>query len=386
MLLIFNPDEHTNTQPTSCPIFLNLSKCGRQWDVLNGTLVISHHELSGILNKINQIWQCIPTQYRHNLTGIIRFDCIPKFDGTTKYITWHDLQGINLGEISLAGVYEINAHAPECISGILRHRNYLAPELAQYHTPYQFIAPLIQAYFYGNNICLLPGKKRGEVGIERMCQEFKKYQMDVTVIDEQTLFRDAPPNLWRYGDLKHTDESEYSKEVWQFLHHEYPHTYFNYFKKNGCDLSHKQLLTNKFNTTWTDFAGQNHHVTANTSAYLKQHKIDYVIKSFTGTRGDDVFIGKDLMLTEWENKIDNIVESNLGFGAFESRFLPKISLPDSSEFAFDINPCFWAENGKLSFLYANSRFHKYSHYKKNHVMNISQGAKLGGMVLDPRFL
>lgn len=356
--------------------------------ILDGSFLQTPTEERNMQRQINRLWHQIPKYYRDGMTGIIRFDCIPTFEGgcLDKMVKVGNQQVVDLGRMRIEGVYEVNTHAPECTGSILRHRDNLSRPMYYTRSPYAQLSKLLRTYFKSNEVHILPGRRRGIENVERMCRELRKHGLLVDMIDEGQLLREATPAVWRFGDLKkNPEESEYSQDVWDFLHTEYPHIYMN-FMDPQYDLSNKSLFVQDFGDVWRSYVGRNMPFSTMDRNDLLSNRTQWVVKPFSGTRGQSVHIGQDYGAEEWKRVVEEVEKKANDYGVYEAKFLRPFGLFNQTEYVADYNPTYWVDHGRLTFLYTMCRLAPFDIYTKNHLMNVSLGAVLGGMVRNTRYL
>lgn len=356
--------------------------------ILDGSFLQTPSEEKNMQRQINSLWSQIPKCYRDGMTGIIRFDCIPAFANAdqAKSVKVAGREAIDLGHMTIEGVYEVNTHAPECTGSILRHRDNLSKPISYLGSPYAEIASRLRTYFKKNRVHILPGRRRGIENVDRMCRELRKHGLRVEIIDEGQLLKDAIPAVWRFGDLKRNPhESEYSQDTWEFLHREYPHTYMN-FMDPQYDLSNKSLFVQDFGDVWRSYVGRNTPLRSMDKQSLLANREQWVVKPFSGTRGQAVHIGQDYTADAWKQVVDDVATKADDYGVYEAKFLRPFSLFNEGEFVADYNPTYWVDAGRLTYLYTMCRLAPFAVYRNNHLMNVSLGAVLGGMVRNTRFM
>ena len=341
-----------------------------------------------MLLTLSRLWRALPREYTQSICGMIRFDCQPLFFGKPVSTSWHGHKGLDLGEVRLNGLYEINTHAPECVGSVLRHKASLPSKFSSIYHPHLYVGMAIKRLYGSDALTLsfVPGCKRGFKNINRICRELHSYGITIKPIDDASVMHKAPRKLWRFGDLKQSnDQSEYQANFYQFMS-EYPHRYFNSLPVNGYDLSDKKLMLHAFGGVWNSMVGANSELDEEILERIITSKDQLVIKPFSGTRGRDVLVGADLPDAFWQASVENLLKSQSKCGVYTAQFLMPRHIPNTNQsWVFDLNPCCWAQDGRLQFLYAMSRAVSWEEYNKNHVVNISRGAVLGGAVMDPRF-
>ncbi len=268
--------------------------------------------------------------------GLIRFDLVPD------------------GEGGIKGIYEINAHSPECIAAAaaMAEKGFGngAEAVARF-------ARAIKGEFGQRKIILIPGDcpvKKAFLPYlaKRLIKEGIK--LEVTS-PQEAMKKDFPPSavIWRWGDLRIRGENQYPPKFAAWLERQ---------RKRGVEVFNT-LLPEK-----EDFSLKSRlpHYSLQTPKDVEwgvKNKEKLILKPYGGASGKNIFFGRDFSAKEWERILKEKKERG-SYGLYDLLELPVYNW----NFIIDLNPAFWAAGGEIKFLYAIIRVGE-----KGKLINVAQG-------------
>jgi len=349
----------------------------------NGSVIISQQELEHIQEVASYLWRCILTKANlNNFEGLIRFDFAPQLSGKTNLTKWQNLPALDIGELTIGGVYEINTHSPECMAAIaaLHHSS----PLHSWHQPNvgERLARVMQEKV-SQKIIFVPGDNPiKQVWGSYLLASLKAAGLDIVRQTPEELIKHKQVSLpiWRWGDVRFDKgPSEYPLPFQHWLLRQ--PLVFNTLSRQ--DPGDKSLLIGKGSKRWDILVGENFILSAETADQALKDQNQLVLKPINGSSGNGIVFGSLVSSQKWKQTIEKILaHQQVVYGAFEIRWLPKINLPSGEAIALDLNVAFWAQGEKLTYLYSVSRLDYWERYQGNGVLNVSQGAGFTGPIIE----
>ncbi len=385
-------------EPFFEPGLLRLGK--KKVGTINGILVIKREEIETLVEVCQFIWKRLLEKAQlQKFVGLVRFDLIPNFSLSQIEITqWRRKEAFDLGSLEIGGVYEVNAHSPECAAGVsCLHWKY--PLLGQYQPNVaQRISKAIMRTFGAEEILFFPGEGLVKKAWRRVfLKDLHGSGLRLREVSWQTLrntikITSNSPIIWRWGDARLGGPSEYPQEVIDFLLN-YPGEIFNSLPQ--VDIANKKFLVPDGSPRWDRLVGENIILSGSMSmassvvsvvlvSKIIEQKDKYLLKPLSGSSGSGILFGRMLSHREWEKKVLKIAFGG-GYQLCKARWLPCIETP-LGNFVLDINPAFWVHNENMQYLYTVARVDQWENYWKRGVINVTQGAGYAGALVEDLYL
>jgi hypothetical protein len=334
---------------------LNGSKIGA---LRGGYFSVSEEELRRVIRKCQDIF--LKSGLTKKEKGLFRADLVPFLKGEVEVSN----QEIFLGELGVRGIYEINGKAPECTAA---HEAYdfgefsISPSAAQRLShPLKKIGKI---YFLRGN-----GAVKQQWG-PLLFKRFKKYGVDIRMIDISELKKIKDGTLWIWGDFRPGSiYSEFTlKEERTLL--DFLDSGIDFFNSlpNGVDITTKKQCSGFL-------------LTQRNKERVLNDKNDWVLKPDDGASGKNIFFGKLENQKQWNKIVGQAANHNYVASRFLS--LPVVNIPSLGKMVFDFNPAFWVENGKIEYLYTVVRLDSYERYKETLAINVARGGGFAGTIID----
>lgn len=350
----------------------------------------------------SKIWKKILGQTgSYNFKGLIRFDLVPEVTSNpTRNVDTYDL-----GKAGVDYVYEVNAHSPEGVAASValkqavmnsdkesvRHLGKRQPDVASR------LARAIRDAYGGRPIAFVPGfgavkkawgniffqalKETGILNIEKMTAR-------------EAMKKDNDWVIWRWGDLEignpDGDINEYTPKLQRWLQ-ESPKDIFNTVpKKPERDVADKSLLLKLSENGHKELIGDSFILESEEDIRkARNRQKDLVLKPLRGSSGNGITFGIKESLEDWGTALTDAYGEP--HGLFQASYLPRIDLPTFERpFAFDLNPGFFADGQKLTWIHAVTRADRWSRYWRDPSsrefgrleMNVAQGAGYHGSLIE----
>jgi len=357
-----------------------LQLAGRPVGVVQGLVVISEEEKKVLINLARKIWQQL-IKVSPNFIGLIRFDLVPSFSfPEVEVSSWKDMAAFDLGDLKITGVYEVNAHSPECAAAVSALHKVL-PHLREYQPKVcDLLVQAIKKTFGNEKIIFVRGegpvkKAWGDVFFENL----RKAGLNIISMKPEEVVSTSPPLLWRWGDVCFGQgHSEYHRGFENWLRsYSYKGTVFNTIPISG-DPSDKSLL---LGDTLVELVGRGRLLRQETLEWGIREQENLVCKPLRGSSGNGIKFGRKEKSATWVKILQESLVTG-GYGLFEARWLPKVILPGVGEFALDVNPAFWVNGSSLQYLYTVVRIDHWWRYWQRGTINVAQGAGFAGSVIE----
>ncbi|MDD2913464.1 MAG: hypothetical protein WCR84_02390 [Candidatus Paceibacterota bacterium] len=334
---------------------------GKKINVYDGEVRISKKEIEKIVAFCKPLWEEIVKKTENfNFKGIIRFDLVPSFSSFVKNNGF-----VDFGEISFCGIYEINAHSPECCSALcaMNKKGIMVIPI------WERIAKEIKMHF-GKRILFIKGESllKREWG-DDFIDLLKKEGLELEVLRHPYNCLENANNLpiWRWGDVRFSEtEDEFPIEVqnWILRQQKEKVPVFNTVSfLPEKDAGRKDILSSDlFAGPLSDFNGE---------------KEDFVIKPLRGSSGKGIVFGRLADDQVWQKAINGVREGKNGL--YKGMWLPRLPL-NGKEAALDFNVAFWANGPDLSYLYSIIRMDDWDSYWKRGVINVCQGGGVASVL------
>ncbi len=187
----------------------------RRINAFQGYLQITEREKNFVVSRARKLWKEVLKKSGMNyFEGLIRFDFVPEFEEEPKIKD----SVIDLGDLSIKGLYEINTHSPEGVACDALYRQSF-PKLKG-HTPNaskKLAEHLSKAY--GDEITIVQGrnsakKSWGDVFVKSL----NSCGVKVQVKSPNEVRKRKHNLLWRWGDVDFKKEfNEYEDEFQKWL-------------------------------------------------------------------------------------------------------------------------------------------------------------------------
>jgi hypothetical protein len=339
-------------------------------NALQGYFEISEEEKNRVVKKAEDLWKKVLRKSgMDNFEGHIRFDFIPEFKEKAE----RKGSVIDLGKLSIKGIYEINTHSPEGVACDALYRKHF-PELRDY-TPSasKNLAESLLAT-YSKQITMVKGdnlakKSWGDCFVNSL----KEFGLKMEEKKPEEIRTRRPGLVWRWGDIDFKKEyNEYEDDFQKWL-----------LKQNGAmkiintipksrndDIANKKLLAKKEDLILRD--------KKDLLKGLKLSKDNYVLKPLRGASGKGIVFGELVNEKEWKEVVLKAYQRG-GYGLFKKIILPKIEV-DELAITIDFLPAFYAYQEELTYLYSLVRVEPWESYFFRKTINVAQGGGYGGTV------
>lgn len=278
---------------------------GLNLKAFNGSMVIRGQELKHIKETARYIWRSILNKTGlDSFRGLIRFDLAPQFNGEKKLIRWQNLPVFDIGELSIAGIYEINTHSPECMAAIAA-LHYASP-IHSWHQPNigERLAQIIEKRV-GQDIIFIPGDNPiKQAWGQYLIISLKAAGLNVVQGKMEDLLQQEKISLpiWRWGDARlGKGPSEYPLSFQHWLLKQ--PLVFNSLPKTQ-DPGDKSLLADKGTGYWNNLVGENFILSPQTAQQALKRQKDLVLKPLKGSSGNGLIFGPLVSAQEWKQAIE----------------------------------------------------------------------------------
>lgn len=367
--------------------------------------ILTREDKKKLTEVATRVWKKILDQTgSYNFKGLIRFDLVPEVDPNPS----RDADIYNLGKVGVDHVYEVNAHSPEGVAASVALRQAVKNSDeqsvrrlgARQPDVVSRLARAVKDAFGGRRIAFVPGfgdvkeawadiffqvlKETGILNIEKMSAK-------------EAMKKDNDWVIWRWGDLEignpDGEINEYNPELQKWLQRT-PKDVFNTVpKKPERDVADKSLLLKLSENGHKELIGDSFILESEEDFNLaKERQSNLVLKPLRGSSGDGIIFGIKESLDDWHNALANAYGE--GHGLFQVSYLPRIDLPPFERpFAFDLNPGFFADGEKLTWIHAVTRADFWSRYWRDPnsgefgrlEMNVAQGAGYHGSLIEEAY-
>lgn len=365
---------------------------GRRVGAFRGQFLIESDEMTTIQEVCNFIWNKLPGC--KSFVGHVRFDLVPGFPVDSPVLVSESMW--DLGPLRIVGIYEVNAHSPECVCACSALRRSFPEITFRQPHPEHRLSRAIKNKFGEEKIIFIRGdglvkQAWGQYFIDDLIA--CGLNLEVTRPDEFLTHPDLSPSsvIWRWGDARllpdKTGGDEFPLWFQKYLL-DFPGAVFNTMPRpsNGDlqDISYKGYLkpNREYPEDWNRLVGDNRILRNDDDlewAISKQQNL--IAKPLRGSSGRGVILGRKVTPEEWERFLLSSLVPNTEIGLFEARWLPRIKLNDL-EITFDINPAFWADGSSLTYLYTVIRVDMWEKYWERGVINVTQGAGFAGCAIE----
>ncbi len=347
---------------------------GKQIGALQGYLTISKKEHENVIENAQKVWKKVLAKSKANkkFKGLVRFDFIPQFKKEPQKNSY----GYYLGELEIKGLYEINAHSPECLSCDALYRQSL-PKALTSKTPsaVKAFAKKVKKEV-GKEIFIVRGK-----GVAKdswgsaFIKELEKEGLLVKEVSEKQAMKINPSPLYRWGDVDFKgDFAEFENDFQEWLFEKQiksPSKVFNTLPESReKDVANKIFLAKKDEFP---LLKEDHFQKA-----LLLNKDDYVLKPLRGAGGNGIVFGDHVSYKEWEKTLKEALKKQ-NYGLFKKQLLPKINI-HGMPLTMDFLPAFFADGEKLCHLYSVTRIEPWNSYEKRRTINVLQGGGYAGTI------
>ena len=338
-------------------------------NAFQGYLQITEREKSFVVSRARKLWKKVfKKSGMDHFEGLIRFDFVPEFEEEPEIKD----SVIDLGDLSIKGLYEINTHSPEGVACDALYRKSF-PKLKGYtpNASKKLAEHLSEAY--GGEITMVQGQNSakdswGNVFIESL----NSYGVKVQAKTPSEIKKGKPSLLWRWGDVDFKKEfNEYEDEFQRWLVKQEKMKIINTIPESRKkDVANKKLIARK-----DDFI-------LNGSGSLKKAlelpKNDYVLKPLRGASGKGIVFGELEDFLSWSKAIKKAHKRG-DYGLFKKMMLPKVEVNGLS-ITMDFLPAFYAHGNNLDYLYSLVRLEPWESYFSRKTINVAQGGGYGGTV------
>jgi len=360
--------------------FSSLFLKGKPVGTVNGLVVVTKDEQDEIVRAAEVVWQEL-SKNSHFFQGLVRFDFIPEFSlPKAEEVSWQGYEAYDLGSFKIKGIYEVNAHSPECGAAISAFHDSW-PDIAKMQPSVaDRIGRVIKGVFGKEKIafCSGSGPVKDDWG-----ESFKKNLIlngvNLISMTPEEVAKIRPEIIWRWGDAREEGPSEYPEWFIKWLKKYDKGTVFNTIPFEG-DFSDKRHLipSEEKSLEFNSLVGENIFLDFN---YNVENQENWVLKPFRGSSGNGIVFGRMKDSVDWQVALKE--SSGCGnYGLYQARWLPKVIFPDSSEMVFDISPAFWVEGKSLEYLYTLVRADEWENYWRRGLINIAQGAGIAGAAIE----
>jgi hypothetical protein len=325
--------------------------------VFDAQIELNDVEKKRIIDFCRMIWgHLMNVTGNPEFSGLIRLDLIPEF--------------LEDGTINPKGIYEINAHSPECIA--------VAAALGQKWV-IQLLVDQIKKSFGDQQIAFVAGKcaaKDAWGGI--LFDMLRECGLNIVRMSEREVMSQKPQRVWRWGDTRTEpgDASHFSDEFSSWMLENRSSVIFNTLLPTESDFSRKSHLRSSDNPDVSRVLGENRALKGFRDilwSLWKGHK-GFVIKPDGGASGNDIYFGEKMSALGWAwGSIKSLIRGNRSI--WEARWLP-----GRDNYVFDVSPAFWAHNGEIHPLYTLVRVDRLYVYEERRTINVAQGAGVAEMI------
>ena len=338
-------------------------------NAFQGYLKITKEERNLVTSKAQKLWKrVLKKSGMDHFEGLIRFDFVPEFNKDP--VIKNSI--IDLGQLSVKGLYEINTHSPEGVACDALYRKSFAK--LQGHTPKaakKLANHLSRAY--GNEITMVRGRNLAkESWGDVFVQALRNYGVDVSLKNPNEVMEKRPDLLWRWGDVDFKKEfNEYDDDFQRWLIGQDDMKIINTIPESReVDVANKKLIARK-----KDFILNGPE---SLKKALRLPKNNYVLKPLRGASGKGIVFGELESESRWINTIKKAHRRG-DYGLFKKMMLPKIKVNGLS-ITMDFLPAFYAHGEDLSHLYSLVRLEPWESYFSRKTINVAQGGGYGGTV------
>ncbi len=349
----------------------NFKVGNKRINAFQGYFKISEREKSYIVSEAEKLWiSVLERSGVKHFEGHIRFDFIPEFKEKSEFKG----RVIDLGDLSIKGIYEINAHSPEGVACDAVYRESF-PELRD-HTP-DATKELAKAFLKAKNgkMVMVQGSNPAKISWGRsFVERLKSYGIEIEVKSTEEVKKRFPKLIWRWGDIDFKEEfNEYdpSFQKWLLSFRDSIKIINTVPESREKDVANKKFLAEK-----EDIILDNPE---NLRRLKSVDRKEYVLKPLRGASGKCIVFGEDVKSdSEWKNELDKSYKKG-DYGIFKKVLLPKINTNGLS-IAMDFLPAFYAYGESLRYLYSLIRLEPWESYSSRKTINVAQGGGYGGTV------
>jgi hypothetical protein len=342
-----------------------------------GGFSLADSERENMIRVCERIWQHLRIRCpKSSPFGLYRFDLVPKFNSSK---TRNDC----IGELDIAGVYELNGHSPECLAAASVMRAFL-PEIPCVNAAAIVVAK-IKEIFGNEKIAFVVGHKSSlkHYWYQFLVNDLKEAGLRIDVMSPEKVMAEKPAFIWRWGDISSNGNGQYSNCFNEWLFNQKNSFVFNAILAPHEDVSDKSLLLCSDDLLVSELVGNNRPLNLDTMWWSVDNvlsKMQFVVKPDRGASGRDVYFSEKHFTTEWIELLQAICKNKEEYSLWEAKWLPKITVA-GKEFAIDINPAFWVDGDKIDYLYTIVRLDEYQRYEKRRKMNVAKGAGIAGLFI-----
>lgn len=338
-------------------------------NAFQGYLQITEKEKDFVVSRAQKLWKTVlKSSGMDYFEGLIRFDFVPEFEKVPKIKD----SVIDVGRLSIKGLYEINTHSPEGLACDALYRKCF-PNLRVYTPKASKKLANHLSKAYRDEIVMVRGensakKSWGDIFIKAL----RNYGADVYSESPEEVMRRKPNLLWRWGDIDFKKEfNEYEDYFQRWLIDQDDMKIINTIPASRkVDVANKKLIARK-----DDFILNG---AGSLKKALRLPKDEYVLKPLRGASGKGIVFGELENRSRW---IDEVKKAyNRGdYGLFKKMMLPEIKVNGLS-ITMDFLPAFYAHGEGLTYLYSLVRLEPWESYFSRKTINVAQGGGYGGTV------
>lgn len=340
-----------------------------------GEISLASSERENMIKVCKRIWRHVMDKCPNSHPrGLYRPDLIPKFNSSKA-------RNGCVGELEIAGVYEINGHSPECLAAASVMRKFL-PEIPCVNAA-AIVADKVKETF-GEEIAFVVGHKSAlkHHWYSFLVKDLKEAGLRIKVMSQNDVMNKRPQRIWRWGDACFGRRGQYKRRFNEWLFEQNDSIVFNAILSPKDDVSDKCLLLSSDDPDMKVLLGNNRPLDSNSiwdSVDVVPRK-DLVVKPNRGASGRDVYFSRKYYTTDWIELLLRLYGSGEEYSLWEFKALPAIELA-GRKFAIDINPAFWVDGDKIEYLYTIIRLDEYRRYKERLKMNVAEGAGIAGIIV-----
>lgn len=344
--------------------FPRVSLGNKKVNIYSGEILINEKEVQETVSYCRFLWQKVLEKMGGlNFCGFVRFDLIPQFKEKIR----EEEDFFHFGDLGFSGIYEINAHSPECSSAYSQMKAFGAkvPSL------WKKMASLIKESF-GERILFIQGS--GPVKREwgtQFIRDLQEAGLLIEVISHPYTSLGNPENLpiWRWGDARlNGSYDDFPLEVQKWILEEQKRgvKVFNTIPDSSeRDPGNKIFLSDSFTGRVELPEAQ------------RGKKDDFILKPLRGSSGNGIHFGRLMREAQWQEALDQAIDGELGL--YRCLWLPRVKM-NGHFVAFDFNPIFWANGSSLIYLHSVVRIDDWESYWNRGTINVAQGAGIASVI------
>lgn len=317
-----------------------------------------------------------------NFTGMIRFDLVPQFVGGP--------DGESLGILDTRGVYELNAHSPECGPAITSMLAQVPTMCRVCDGVANIIARNMKEAWGDRKISAVVGNSPiTQDGAQSFIEALRGHGLNIELMTPDEAMAAEPKFVYRLGDARlGNGVSHFDPRFTEWLHQRPRETVINTILEPKKDISRKNLLLTSADAELRTLFGENRALTdqrdiewslESEEGGRSRHR-NLVLKPDGGASGHDIYFGGCHSQSDWEAELNTRLDEGGGWSLWEQKWLPCIAI-GGKRLVIDLNPAFWVHDGVLYYMYTILRVDLWDRYRVARRINVAQGAGLAPVLI-----